>query len=298
MTPSNSRGSARSAKQEAEFPKNAVRSELSRILASPDFEATDRLRKFLRFLVEETLAGRGSDLKGYTIATCVFGRKDNFDPATDPVVRIQASRLRRRLERYYLTAGKRDPMRIEIAKGGYVASFKTKWAELPQCEFLPPVSPETFPSGPSIAVMPIRNLSDDPKQSLFAEGLTEELTSELARHSNLAVLSTHSTLAWSGHEKDACELGRMMSVRFLLEGSVRKEGDAVKVSIRLVETASGTVLWVDDFLRDFEAVACIGLEEEIATTIAVKIGKKQSAFLTTTNCEDISSRAVAADTIK
>ena len=83
---------------------------------------------FLRFVVEETLAGREHRLKGYTIATRVFGRGDDFDAAQDPIVSIQAGRLRRALERYYLVAGGRDPVFIDIPKGRYVPRFRAQTA--------------------------------------------------------------------------------------------------------------------------------------------------------------------------
>jgi TolB-like protein/Tfp pilus assembly protein PilF len=102
---------------------DAVRDELERILASEEFVASDRLKSFLRFVVEESLAGRADRLKAYTIALEVFGRDESFDPASDPVVRMEAGKLRRRLEHYYLGAGQRDAIRIEIPKGGYAPTF-------------------------------------------------------------------------------------------------------------------------------------------------------------------------------
>jgi TolB-like protein len=100
-----------------------VRRELERVLASPEFVASDRLRKFLRFVVEEALAGRGDRLHAYPIALEVLGRDANFDPQADPVVRMEAGKLRRRLERYYLGAGQSDPIRIDIPKAGYAPTF-------------------------------------------------------------------------------------------------------------------------------------------------------------------------------
>jgi hypothetical protein len=97
----------------------AVREQLQRVVDSPVFEASERRKRFLRYVVEEMLAGRADRLKGYAIATAVFDRDDTFDPQTDPVVRLEARRLRRALEHYYLTAGRDDPIRIEIPKGGY-----------------------------------------------------------------------------------------------------------------------------------------------------------------------------------
>jgi hypothetical protein len=100
-----------------------IRVQLERLLQSVDFRASNKQRKFLNFVVDETLKGRTSQVKGYTIAVAVYGRTESFDPQVDPIVRVEAGRLRRALEHYYLTAGKNDPVRIEIPKGGYVPTF-------------------------------------------------------------------------------------------------------------------------------------------------------------------------------
>ena len=109
---------------------NDVRAELDRILSEPRFQASERRRAFLRFVVEETLSGRGDRLKGYTVAITVFGRDETFDNQTDPVVRLEARRLRRDLDSYYVDAGSRDAVRISIPKGSYVPHFE--WHEVTQ----------------------------------------------------------------------------------------------------------------------------------------------------------------------
>ena len=101
-----------------------VRAELKRILSNPRFQASERRRAFLRFIVEETLTGRADRLKGYTVAVEVFGRDENFDSQADPVVRLEARRLRRDLDSYYVEAGSHDPVRISIPKGTYVPHFE------------------------------------------------------------------------------------------------------------------------------------------------------------------------------
>ena len=93
-----------------------VREQLKRMLESAEFKATDKQRKFLSFVVGETLEDRAARLKGYTIAVDVYGRTDNFDPQVDPVVRLEAGRLRRALDQYFLKAGRNDPVRIEIPR--------------------------------------------------------------------------------------------------------------------------------------------------------------------------------------
>ena len=103
-----------------------VEEQLSRILASGELQLPRRTTAFLEFVVKETVAGRGDYLKGFTIARQVFGRDVSFDPQNDPCVRIEAARVRRGLERYYLVCGSEDPVEITIPKGGYRPVFKLR----------------------------------------------------------------------------------------------------------------------------------------------------------------------------
>jgi hypothetical protein len=101
----------------------SVRDHLASLLASPHFDAGSRSREFLRYVVEEALAGRGPALNQAAVAISVFGRDARFDPVLDPIVRVQAGRLRRSLERYYVLCGDSQTLRIELPKGSYAPSF-------------------------------------------------------------------------------------------------------------------------------------------------------------------------------
>ena len=101
-----------------------IRAELQRVLASPQFEASERNRRFLAYVIEEALAGRAARIKAYNIATDVFGRDASFDPQLDPVVRMEARRLRRSLERFYLIDGQPGSIQIAMPKGGYAPEFE------------------------------------------------------------------------------------------------------------------------------------------------------------------------------
>ncbi|MFS8147899.1 hypothetical protein [Rhizobium sp. BR 249] len=103
-----------------------VRQQLDRILSSPEFRLPERARRFLDFVVTETLAGHRDYLKAFTIAQAVFGRDASFDAQQDPCVRIEAGRLRRELEHYYLTAGAADRIIITIPRGGYAPVFEVR----------------------------------------------------------------------------------------------------------------------------------------------------------------------------
>ncbi len=87
---------------------------------------SDRLKRFLMFIVRETAAGRGAQLKEYVIGVQVFRKEDSFDPRTDPIVRVQARRLRAKLVRYYRDEGRADPTLIELPKGGYTPVIKRR----------------------------------------------------------------------------------------------------------------------------------------------------------------------------
>jgi TolB-like protein/tetratricopeptide (TPR) repeat protein len=134
-----------------------VRSELERICSSLRFQASERRRAFLRFIVDETLSGRAQSLKGYTIALAVFGRDESFDPQADPVVRLEARRLRRDLASYYMDGGQNDAVLISIPKGSYVPNFE--WHKGPP--------PATSASGaaPEPREIPARDNAYGPKQS-------------------------------------------------------------------------------------------------------------------------------------
>ncbi|MEJ8574555.1 hypothetical protein [Microbaculum marinum] len=130
--------------------ENDISAELERVLSSPHLGASERRRAFLRYVVEESLAGRADRLKGYCVAVAVFGRDETFDPQADPVVRLEARRLRRDLDSYYVGAGSNDPLRISIPKGSYVPHFD--WLDGPYphpvdavaaITAVPPPEPET-----------------------------------------------------------------------------------------------------------------------------------------------------------
>jgi hypothetical protein len=97
--------------------------ELHRVVASPDFPATPRNRAFLAYVVGRELAGEGPSITAYDVATSVFGRSEMFNSLLDPIVRIEAGKLRRDLETYYLKSGRHNPLRIDVPRGGYRPHF-------------------------------------------------------------------------------------------------------------------------------------------------------------------------------
>ena len=202
-----------------------VRRQLQRILDSPEFHATRRQREFLQFVVTETIAGRASEIKGYTIATRVFGRKEDFDQAIDPIVSIQAGQLRRALERYYIVAGSQDPIRIDIPKGTYVPVFHRQdpVASVTDIRGQKTDTAEVDQSWPTVLVLPFQNLTGDPKLAYLGIGLATDLAMEITRYQEVRVILKHSPEAMQRRTSDT-------TARFIINGSVQKDRAGIRIS--------------------------------------------------------------------
>jgi TolB-like protein len=259
-------------------PEGAIREQLERILESAQFAGAESARKVLRFLVEEALAGRAHRLKEYTLATDVFGRDASFDPKTNPVVRVEASRLRRRMEYYYLTLGREDPVLIELPRGTYVPVFHPHADVLHLREELrkadragngtTAVLADALPSGPSIAVLPFETLGGS--DSVFGDGITVEMVTALSRFREFHVIGRGTSFRHRG-EKDAKKLRDELGADYTLTGSVRREDDRVRVNAELLCGADGKVCWAEGYERDLSTSAIFEVQEEIANRVVAAI---------------------------
>src|SRR2546429_251109 len=128
--------------------------QLERILNTPPLVSSPSLSRFLRYVVEETAAGRGGAIKEYTLGLNVFDRGDEFNPRLDPIVRVQARNLRARLDKYYETQGPDDPIRIELPKGTYVPVFHFRTAGTVSENGQQASGTTPVPPTPVVSVMP------------------------------------------------------------------------------------------------------------------------------------------------
>jgi adenylate cyclase len=285
---------------------DAVREELERLLASAEFVASDRLKEFLRFVVEHRLAGRADALKAYTIALEVFGRDSTFDPQTDPVVRMEASKLRRRLDRYYLGAGQDDPVRIDIPKGGYAPTFRYRtdtsgivaplatptrrrgppyrWLGLGALTLtggillfaLRSEDPASGTEGegptlqerrPAIMVVPLEDLSEGHAGAVFAGGLTDELASNLMRSGAFRLYSIYGrSLEEPPAEPD--ELSERLDVGYMVKGSIRGRPGRVRLIVHLIDAQTGQFVWTETYDRALTPENVLAVQEQLAADVA------------------------------
>jgi serine/threonine protein kinase len=138
-------------------------------------------------------------------------------------------------------------------------------------------SPEHSGAGavkPSIAVLPLQNLSAEPDSAYFSEGMTDEITTKLSKIQGIDVASHSSVYSLKATDKSAPEIGRALGVRYLLEGSVRKAGDQVRINVHLIDSTTGFQVWADDFVGEMKDV--FSLQEQTALQIAGSLNLKLS----------------------
>ena len=284
---------------QAPNPK-AVAAQLERILNSADFTASRRLKNFLRFVVTETLKGNAGQIKAYTIAVTVFGRTHSFDPQTDPVVRIEAGKLRSKLEHFYYARAGKEPIRIDIPRGGYIPTFETLLPDAAahafqdggmaegQGEFFSASEPdlaflETAPAAPaatsapsrpmaSVAVLPFVNLSRDERIDPFIDGLAEEITVGLTRFTDMFVASSYSARQFKDQPSaSVCEIAAALGARFVLHGSVQTDGDFVRVCASLTHSDNGADIWAQRFDGN-HAASLFSIQEDITQKVVAQLG--------------------------
>jgi TolB-like protein len=246
------------------FSPADIHQQVERVLSTDGFKRSERIARFLRFVVTETIAGNAHQLKEYVIALEVFGRDASFDPRTSAVVRVEAGRLRHRLQEYFLGPGRNDPIHIALPLGTYVPSFSAggKVKE----GIAGHDAPLALPDKPSIAVLPFANIGDDPEQGYFADGIVEDLITALSRIHWLYVTARNSSFTYKGRAVDVKQVGREMGVRYVVEGSVRRAGTRIRISVQLIDAGTGYHLWANRFDRELEDIFV--LQDEIIDMIA------------------------------
>lgn len=249
-----------------------VRGQLSRILKSDQFASSQRMCRFLSFLVERALEQDTERLKEFVVALEVFDRKDDYDSSIDSIVRVEARRLRGKLKAYYEGPGASDPVLIGLRPGSYVPIFRALAAPAEE-EAVPGPPPAAVHNGPcTIAVLPFVNMSPEPEQDYFCDGITEEILNTLASIENLAVVSRTSTFRFKGQPLDVREIAEKLNAQVVVEGSVRKAGTQLRISAQAVDAARGLQLWSETYRRELNDIFAI--QEEVSRAIANALPEK------------------------
>jgi serine/threonine-protein kinase len=248
---------------QARVADQARSDQLARVLRSETFQQADSLKRFLTFVVTEALAGRQAELKEYVIGVQVFRKEETFDPRTDPIVRVQARRLRAKLVRYYREEGQGDPIAIDLPKGGYAPVFRARDRVL----LHRPVG-TLFVSRNTLAVQYLTDHSPLHDLAYLCDAVRDELVHRLAQLPGLRILAKADEMALDAE-------GGTSKAAVVIGGNVRRSGHQVRVTVNLVDSSSGCYLWSESVnisepalsrAHDTIADVVIGrLEPELAT---------------------------------
>lgn len=282
-----------------------ISNQLHKILASNDFKASPRLKSFLAFVVEQTLAAKGQDLKAYTIGVEVFGLGENFDPNTNPLVRTEAGRLRSKLEHFYLHTPDAK-INIEIPKGGYAAAFSRIRAPASHLnQSTSKNKPYSFSSSKvpqpehkaSIMIMPFNNISKTEKTGIIVEGLNNSTSTNLTKFRELKIINYNQFLQLDPAFRNVIPKNLKFDARFILCGSVQMEKDIIEVHATLVDTTSMCNIWAEKFDAEAGSGSIFEAQESIAQAIVYRIAD-DFGLLHRTLLQEMESGLSAASSIQ
>jgi adenylate cyclase len=274
------------------LPDDQVRAALERVLAAPEFVNAARLSRFLRFAVEKSLAGAGAELKEYLLGVEVFDRGQDFDPRLDPIVRVEAGRLRGKLQQYYEGGGLSDPVRIVLRKGSYAPNFEAattvaapsggsprlKWViaatvvigVAAAAFFLIRSQTSAGAEVLTIAAIP----SSDSGNAEFADALAEAVSMELSRNPGVRVIAWPVIAEYRtrmGHLPETApgRIAKDLGVEAVLEVSVRQDQDRRRIAALLISPERGWKEWAGEYERGTSEPFAV--QREVARAIAEEV---------------------------
>ncbi|HVY74509.1 MAG TPA: hypothetical protein VG890_06750 [Puia sp.] len=249
---------------ETSFSKDAIRRQLNKIVTDPIFDSSDILKRFLLFIVGETLEENTNKLKEYTIAIKVLNKPLDFKPQDSGIVRIHAGRLRRALNFYYGQKGLLDPIRISIPKGSYVPTFDNNEDDAPS---------RMLSSRKSITVgiLPFK-CRKEKNESVFTDGLAVQLSKALMSIEDFSVVAYCTTKGMSEKHMSVEEIASSLGAKFLVAGDVQVVNKNLRVYLQLIRTKTNQLVWSQMYDRKFIPNDIFLLQDDLATKVVAELG--------------------------
>lgn len=282
--------------------QSEIRAYLERLAAAPVFSAAPRRVRLLKYLMERTLAGEGDRVNEYSLGIDVFDKLPSFDPRSDSMVRTDVMRLRQRLRQYYSQEGCGDAIVLDIPPKSYRIAIEFRDTAVPDTPPPSVAAPEPVlpaqrnrtwillatavavlvmgagtmlgwrwfhrgaPRIRSVVVLPFQDFSSDHQSGYLADGITDEITNDLANLDGLRVIARTTAFEFKGKGIDIRDIGRQLHVDASLEGSLDREGDRVRIRAQLNRNTDGYHLW--SHVYDVQFRDLISVQRDIARSIA------------------------------
>ena len=237
--------------------------QLQRILASDEFSSSPRLGVFLKYVVAETIAGRGSDLKAYTIATNAYGKPASFK-TRDPYIRNIARAVRSAIQKYYLKEGLIDAVIIDIPTGRYEPKISYRSAKSVETNTLPPKTTAVQAAvndklKPTIGIIPFA-IQGEQKENPIGEILADSIITGISVSNELNVISRLSTTIFRNRDISTASIGTHLNADYLVCGSYTLDGKNLSLNVELCTTKDGLVVWADRLERTMDNIQFLELE--------------------------------------
>jgi TolB-like protein/tetratricopeptide (TPR) repeat protein len=248
-----------------DLPASAIREQMDVLRQSPAFCGSERLITLLNYVVEETLNGRAGELKEAVIGNAVYQRDPPYDPRIDSTVRVEARRLRKRLEEHGRLYGQTDAISIMIPTGTYVPVFVIKSSADDALDTNGLADRDIFRHGPGavIAILPFRAVSGNAATQEFADIITDELIFAFGSEPGMNILSRATTFAYKDKHPSIRDLAAELGVDAVIQGTVREHAEIIRVTLE-VSDPRGVVITSDRFEGSVDQSAT--LPERVATT--------------------------------
>ena len=249
------------------FSVAAVEEQLERIFRDPHFTESAILKKFLSFIVQETIHGRSNCLKEYTIAINVLEKPLSFNPQENGIVRIHAGRLRRALLQYYNEMGNEDEVVITIPKGKYVPFFANRSNPVVAAIVEGQLDGDAF-SGEeedniTLAILPFTCTTKSGPANSFAEGLCLQLNSTLMHLDPISLIAYPAIKSVAQHNYDYKQLGASIGFNNVITGGVQVLKDKMRITIQMIDCNSYKQTWSQTFERKLTKSNLFEIEDEI-----------------------------------
>jgi TolB-like protein len=250
------------------FTDELVLKQVEKILLHPPFATSDILRKFLKYIINETLFGKPDQIKEYTIAVYVLNKPANFRPLNDGIVRVHARRLRDGLSSYYDDQRDDDICEISIPKGSYIPVFRSLSPEYSE----PDVQINNqFASEPEekmrIAIMPFKTFDENNSRLAFADNIGQMLSSQFSHFPNSRVLSYYTTQQLQLKNKEIKSIAADYGVNYVLVGNIHFESSRLRIVIQFINANTEMLIWSDRYMYDITKSDLFEMEDLIVSRV-------------------------------
>ena len=233
------------------FNEDAIVNQLHRIFQHPDFNKSEILKKFLSFVVQETLTGNPNCLKEYTIAVNVLDKPSNFNPQKNCIVRIHASRLRQALTHYYNELGSDDEIIIGIPKGKYVPTFMDRQQWLDEKKQTGTLNEKRANDGynesVTLAILPFICTANDPLEKSINDSLCLQICTSLLQVEQISVIAYQAVKSLADKYMDLKELGTFVGFSHIITGGTQYLNGILRINIQIIDCRSYKQIWSNIF---------------------------------------------------